>query len=185
MSADLNQIQTALQPTLSASNINPVSFLATDYLNHYNEIVMLLEMVPDMPDMLEDVLDWAPKSYPDHFMESGFAARELAVEAYENAPTPYRDQFDAFVAEIDLLLTSTLYGLQAVGVVERGFSMAARTLLVGRIAQAQALMGRLNGVIHGKIDHDISTLNAQISVNNADEEEEEMQSQEDIDALFD
>lgn len=185
MSAELNQIQIELQPELAAANINPVSFLATDYLNHYNEIVMLLEMVPDMPDMLEDVLDWAPKSYPDHFMESGFAARELAVNAYENAPTVYRAQFDAFVTEIDSLLTSTLYGLQAVGVAERGFSMEARTLLVGRIAQAQELMGRLNGVIHGKIDHDINTLESQTTADTETVDKKGIQSQEDIDALFD
>lgn len=35
---------------LRVANINPRTGLATDYLNHFNEAVMLLEMVPDMPE---------------------------------------------------------------------------------------------------------------------------------------
>ena len=42
-----------LRDRLEGSNINPNTFLATDYLNHFNELVMFLEMIPDMPDMLE------------------------------------------------------------------------------------------------------------------------------------
>ena len=34
---------------LRAANINPRTGLATDYLNHFNEAIMLLEMIPDMP----------------------------------------------------------------------------------------------------------------------------------------
>jgi hypothetical protein len=59
---------------LLKANINPVSLLATDYLNHFNEAVMLLELIPDMPDMLEDAKRWAPKPYKQHFRDSGFMA---------------------------------------------------------------------------------------------------------------
>jgi len=37
--------------------------LATDYLNHFNEAIMLLEMIPDMPECAEDFLQWRPLSY--------------------------------------------------------------------------------------------------------------------------
>ena len=43
---------------LEQANINPQTGLATDYLNHFNEVMMLLEMLPDMPDCAEDVLEW-------------------------------------------------------------------------------------------------------------------------------
>src|SRR5262249_53928612 len=59
---------------LLKANINPVSLLATDYLNHFNEAVMLLELIPDMPDMLTDAKRWAPKPYKQHFRDSGFMA---------------------------------------------------------------------------------------------------------------
>jgi len=45
---------------LRAANINPRTGLATDYLNHFNEAIMLLEMVPAMPECAEDFLTWYP-----------------------------------------------------------------------------------------------------------------------------
>ena len=53
---------------LRAANINPRTGLATDYLNHFNEAVMLLEMVPDIPECAEDFLAWTPLTYPEHFL---------------------------------------------------------------------------------------------------------------------
>jgi hypothetical protein len=80
----------AYRARLRAANISDESFLATDYLNHFNEIVMLLQLVADMPDMLEEVCAWTPRSYVDHFRASSFANRDLAIEAYYNAPDHYR-----------------------------------------------------------------------------------------------
>ena len=34
------------------ANINEQSLLATDYLNHLNEVAMILRMLPDMPDFV-------------------------------------------------------------------------------------------------------------------------------------
>src|SRR3982074_2661557 len=70
---------------LRAANINPRTGLATDYLNHFNEAVMLLEMVPDMPECAEDFLGGRPMSYAEHFKASNFNARDLAIEAYNAA----------------------------------------------------------------------------------------------------
>src|SRR6266496_1966746 len=67
---------------LRAANINPQTGLATDYLNHFNEAIMLLEMIPDMPECAQDFLLWYPLSYREHFMASHFKARDLAIEAY-------------------------------------------------------------------------------------------------------
>ncbi len=86
---------------LAAANINPVSYLATDYLNHFNEVVMLMEMVPDMPDMAEDVLAWEPCGYKEHFEQSVFADKALAIEAYSAAPSRSRTSLEAVVADLD------------------------------------------------------------------------------------
>src|SRR3984957_1359619 len=75
---------------LRAANINPRTGLATDYLNHFNEAIMLLEMVPDMPECAEDFLGWQPLSYREHFTASNFKARDLAIAAYEAADTAVR-----------------------------------------------------------------------------------------------
>ena len=86
---------------LLKANINPVSLLATDYLNHFNEAVMLLELIPDMPDMLEDAKRWAPKPYKQHFRDSGFMAKDLVCAAYDRAPECFRVPFDLTVRTIN------------------------------------------------------------------------------------
>src|ERR1700761_8646534 len=70
---------------LRAANINPHTGLATDYLNLFNEAVMLLEMIPDMPECTEDFLAGQPLSYAEHFTATNFRARDLVIEAYEPA----------------------------------------------------------------------------------------------------
>src|SRR5712672_3468343 len=86
---------------LRAANINPRTGLATDYLNHFNEAVMLLELIPDMPDMLEDAKRWAPKPYKQHFRDSGFMAKDLVCAAYDRAPECFRVPFDLTVRTIN------------------------------------------------------------------------------------
>lgn len=86
------------------TNIDPQTLLATDYLNHFNEIVMLLELIPDMPECLEDAEAWAPKSYQDHFRDSQFRDRELAVEAYEHVPPCYREPFDDVISQMNRIV---------------------------------------------------------------------------------
>ena len=70
---------------LAKANINPATGLATDYLNHFNEAIMLLELVATMPECLPDLMEWRPMSYQDHFAGSAFKDRELAVAAYDAA----------------------------------------------------------------------------------------------------
>jgi hypothetical protein len=52
---------------LTDANINPATGLATDYLNHFNEAIMLLEMLSSCPDCRDDLLAWQPMSYREHF----------------------------------------------------------------------------------------------------------------------
>ncbi len=82
---------------VKGKNINEETLLATDYLNHFNEIVMLLDMVPTMPECLDDAKAWAPKSYEAHFRDSAFADKDLAILAYLNAPPKFRVPFDITV----------------------------------------------------------------------------------------
>jgi hypothetical protein len=91
---------------LLAANINPKTGLATDYLNHFNEAIMLLEMIPDMPDCAADFLCWRPLSYSEHFMESHFKARDLAISAYESADPSVRAEFDKLTATMTSILTA-------------------------------------------------------------------------------
>ena len=91
---------------LRAANINPRTGLATDYLNHFNEAIMLLEMIPDMPECAEDFLGWQPLSYCEHFTASNFKARDLAIEAYEAADAGIRADFDNLTSAMTSILTA-------------------------------------------------------------------------------
>lgn len=95
------------------ANINPVSLLATDYLNHFNEVVMLIGLISDMPDCLEEAREWAPKTYQAHFMDSGLSYKEQAVQAYEMAPETYREPFDKIVKRMEKVVTKSLEELDA------------------------------------------------------------------------
>src|SRR6202161_3427674 len=89
---------------LRAANINPRTGLATDYLNHFNEAIMLLEMIPDMPECAEEFLEWQPRSYREHFAASNFRARELAIEAYDSANLQIRTEFDNITGAMSSIL---------------------------------------------------------------------------------
>src|ERR1700722_5547346 len=91
---------------LRAANINPRTGLATDYLNHFNEAVMLLEMIPDMPECAEDFLGWEPLSYAEHFTASNFKARDLAIDAYNSADVRVRTDFDSVTSAITSILSA-------------------------------------------------------------------------------
>ena len=47
--------------------ISPVSGLANDYLNLFNELVMMLEQLPQMPELIDDLLAWRPVTYQGLF----------------------------------------------------------------------------------------------------------------------
>src|SRR6476619_336457 len=91
---------------LRAANINPRTGLATDYLNHFNEAIMLLEMIPDMPECAEDFLTWTPLSYCEHFMASNFKTRDLAIESYGSADATIRTEFDNITSTMTAILTA-------------------------------------------------------------------------------
>jgi len=90
---------------LAAANIHPVTGLATDYLNHFNEVAMLVDMAPSMPEVLPDILEWRPRAYVDHFHVTGFREKDLAIAAYEAAD---RDVVAAFEGSCDAIAEAIL-----------------------------------------------------------------------------
>jgi len=89
---------------LVAANINPKTGLATDYLNHFNEAIMLLEMIPAMPECADDFLSWQPLTYAEHFVASNFKGRDLAISAYNETPDDVRVPFDEVCATMKSIL---------------------------------------------------------------------------------
>jgi len=105
-SATLSDDAAARARRLIEANINPRTGLATDYLNHFNEAIMLLEMVPDIPECIDDFLGWEPMSYREHFAASHFKARDLAISAYDSSDPALRTEFDNITSTMTSILTS-------------------------------------------------------------------------------
>jgi hypothetical protein len=140
----------ALSRRAEDSNVNPKSLLATDYLNHVNEIVMLFDLVPDAPECLEDCRAWEPKSYQDHFRQSHIADRDLAIEAYDYAPPAFRQPFDQLVAEMNRLVAISIERLATA--LECDDEVMIRTIAETASRNLQDLIGQASAVIHGS-DH--------------------------------
>jgi hypothetical protein len=86
---------------IPGTNINEVTLLASDYLNHFHELVMLLEAVSSDPEgFADDLLNWRPITYEEHFTASGFRDKNLAIAAYRRAPPKIHTRFDDAVAKL-------------------------------------------------------------------------------------
>ena len=137
----------AYQEKVRDTNINEQTLLATDYLNHFNEIVMTLEMVPDMPELLEDAKEWQPKSYQDHLLDSSFSDKELAAEAYNHVPKKFRQPFEQTISQIDSLIATTIERLEAD--IGRGDMDLVRENATALSRVIQRLMDVAGGIING------------------------------------
>lgn len=134
---------------VQGSMVNPVTLLATDYLNHFNEVLMLLQMVPDMPEMIDECVAWRPKSYSQHFLDSGLKEGPLAAEAYEHSPAAYKIPFEAIIKQMDDLISQTTADLQRH--IEAGQDMdSARRQSEPSIATLQTLNQLADSIIHGQ-----------------------------------
>jgi hypothetical protein len=137
----------ALDPArLDGTNINPATGLATDFLNHFNEAIMLLEMLPMAPNCKDDLLAWRPMSYAEHFAASNFKHRDLAIAAYEHADPLFRGQLDEISGQMNQILTETHDGLK--GDLSHD---TIRILAEATVHWLKPLVARAGAVINGEL----------------------------------
>src|SRR5882724_12048460 len=86
-------------------NINPATGLSTDYLNHFTEALMAVEMAADIPECLDDLKAWGPKTYTEHFAASRFTNRNTVIELYRAADPALRRVVDRLADVINRRLT--------------------------------------------------------------------------------
>ena len=135
---------------LRAANINPRTGLATDYLNHFNEAVMLLEMIPDIPECADDFLQWHPLSYAEHFTASNFKARDLAISAYETADPAIRAEFDQLTSTMTSILTAVGQAMR-----EANQDKTRAKLAEQAVHWVKPLVMAAGGVINGGSEGDV------------------------------
>jgi hypothetical protein len=156
---------------IPGTNINESTLLASDYLNHFHELVMLLEALSSEPEgFADDLLSWRPLTYEEHFTQSGFRDKNLAIAAYRRAPPRVRARFDEAVARLHgeaLTVVATVGTALDNG---QGLDKAC----VDAAARLRILIDEANAIANGEIPADRGD----------SEEQSEVSSQAAIDALF-
>lgn len=127
--------------------ISPVTLLATDYLNHFNEVVMLVDMIPSMPDMLPDVQAWREKSYIEHFRTIKLDYGDIAAEAYDHVPQAFRVSFENIVNQLNQVIQVTIKRLSAAALAENQEELEAAAREA--VPVMTALIASADGIIAG------------------------------------
>lgn len=151
-------IMNCADPRLRA-NINPATGLATDYLNHFNEAVMVLDMLAQCPDSLNDFLDWTPMSYREHFAASRLRDRDAMIASYEIAEPEARRQLDALTAAMTTMIEATRIAL-------RGRLPPSQTAAIAThiAAMLKPLIARAGAAINGSPERARNGASPQASV---------------------
>jgi hypothetical protein len=137
----------AWREQLASTTIDPATLLSTDYFNSFNDIIMTLGMLADLPELIDEVRSWVFNDYEQHFAASGLPFAVLAVTAYHHAPASVREPFDdtiqvmreiAETARSELSDASTKEGPEALGAIAAMYSQ-----------QLQSLVEAGSAIIHG------------------------------------
>lgn len=136
---------------VAGTHISPDTLLATDYLNHFNEVAMMIGMVADAPEVLDDIRLWRPRSYVDHFLHGPLSYGALAAEAYQHAPPATKTAFDQTIAKLDRTILTAQEDLLAAKdediEVLRFTAEAANAEIMALVEQAGAVIAGSTGTM--------------------------------------
>lgn len=94
----------------AAQLVNPKSGIANDFLNHFNEILLLIENLPLLlPEMVDELLQWRAKTYREYFQNSNLPGSAAALEIYANLDPEFRRDFEMMVARLNLMALEDIH----------------------------------------------------------------------------
>jgi len=137
----------ALCARAEGTNVNATTLLTTDYFNHFNEAIMLIGLVPDMPEMLDEVKAWHPISYQEHFEASSIADRDLAIEAYAHVPERYKKPFETTITQMNELVADAVATIG--DCIEKGEDDMMREVAESHSRALQRLVDVAGAIVHG------------------------------------
>lgn len=86
--------------------------LSTDYLNHFGEALMLIEMACSDPDMIRELCTWRPTSYREHFGTSDLRCAPAALAAYDSLDDTARRAFETLCSAMNRLVETVILTLR-------------------------------------------------------------------------
>jgi hypothetical protein len=98
----------------AARLVNPASGIANDYLNHFNEVLLLIENLPTLlPEMLDELLAWQPVTYREYFGKSLLPGSGAALQIYDNLDEGFRQEFESIIDGINAMALASIEVIRA------------------------------------------------------------------------
>lgn len=93
----------------AAALVNPQSGVANDYLNHFNEILLLIENLPALlPEMVDDILAWKPVGYREYFQKSPLPGSAETLKIYDSLDDSFRRDFEYMIEILDKIVLQSI-----------------------------------------------------------------------------
>jgi hypothetical protein len=98
----------------AACLVNPASGIANDYLNHFNEVLLLIENLPTLlPEMLDELLGWQPVTYREYFAKSLLPGSARALQIYDGLEDSFRRDFESIIDGINAMALASIEVIRA------------------------------------------------------------------------
>jgi hypothetical protein len=129
-------------PPAPQRSAGAVPGLSNDYLNHFSEALMLVELAALDADVILDLNEWRPVDYPRYFQASQLRRAPEARAAYERLDPERRAAFEELVRAMDQLVATAIRALRPPCEPEDAALVAAVTAPAMRrlIGQASAFL---------------------------------------------
>jgi hypothetical protein len=93
----------------AAALVNPASGVANDYMNHFNEILLMIENLPALlPEMVDEMLAWKPVSYRAYFETSPLPGSAATLEIYDSLDEDFRRDFESMIELLDKIIMESI-----------------------------------------------------------------------------
>jgi hypothetical protein len=88
---------------------SPNSGLASDYLNHFNEVLLAIENLPLLlPDMIDELTAWRPIGYQAYFQQSNLPGSADALAMYDSLDDDFRREVEAMIKLLDAIIVESI-----------------------------------------------------------------------------
>ena len=89
--------------------VNPASGIANDYMNHFNEILLMIENLPALlPEMVDELLAWKPVSYRAYFESSPLPGSKETLEIYNALDEDFQRDFESMIELLDKIIMESI-----------------------------------------------------------------------------
>jgi hypothetical protein len=79
-----------------------------DYLNHFQQIATMIELLDRLPEIAGDIRDWRPQTHAGHLAEAPRGENDEILRAYGELSPLMQRAFQAVVAGLDKLADSAV-----------------------------------------------------------------------------